>query len=202
MRSQTVGEGPRIVEDAADRLGDDLRNGLGVPVREEVRGDPGRLGDREAMQPDPLSVRQVSDVYADVRAAGSACARHGELVSVGREMAQPIDGRRRPMGDDTLIGRPVPCRNVGSKLEPGGSQVKVVRDRGGGEPVHARRYPFQRAPGAVRRSRVVDPIPAAWICRRVTRPHCSWASSWRRGRGRILAWLQYTPNKGVNEVRK
>src|ERR1019366_738451 len=51
--------------------------------------------------------------------------------------------------------------------------------------------------GPVRRSRVVLPTPASSAWRRVTRPHWSWASSWRRGSGDRLSTTTVYPLQGV-----
>ena len=72
----------------------------------------------------------------DVDPAGLASHGKGELVSVGGEMAQPVEGRGGSVRNDSLEQRPIPCRDVRGKLQPCGPQVGMVRDRRAGEVVH------------------------------------------------------------------
>jgi hypothetical protein len=88
-------------------------------IPEKVRSDARGSSDRETPKTDPFSVLQWPNVNADVRTAGLTALRERELVSVGGEVPQGVDRRRRPVGDDTLLGCPLPRREVGSELEPG-----------------------------------------------------------------------------------
>jgi hypothetical protein len=109
----------------------------------KVRGNARGSCDREAPETGPLSVFEWPNVNADVRTAGLTALRERELVSVGGEVPEGVDRRRRPVRDDTLIGCTLPRREVGSELEPGCPQVQVVGNGGGDHPVHAVRNPFE-----------------------------------------------------------
>lgn len=47
-------------------------------------------------------------------------------MAIGREVAKAVQGRRRPVGDDTLLRPPLPGLGLGRELQPGGAQVEVV----------------------------------------------------------------------------
>lgn len=52
-------------------------------------------------------------------------------------MAQPVEGSGRSVRDDSLKQCPIPCRDVGCQLQPGGPQFGMIRERRAGEVVHA-----------------------------------------------------------------
>jgi hypothetical protein len=63
-------------------------------VVEQIRGDARRTGDRQAPEVDPLTVGEGSPVEPDVGSSGLLSGLDGELVTVGWEMADSVQGRR------------------------------------------------------------------------------------------------------------
>jgi hypothetical protein len=141
---EAVRKRARVVVNGTDGVGDQAGHGFRVlMIPEKVRSDARGSSDRETPETDPFSVLQWSNVNADVSTSGLATLGERELVAVSGEMPQGVDRRRRPVGDDTLVGCTLPRRQVGSELEPGRPQVQVVGNRGGDHPVHAVRNPFE-----------------------------------------------------------
>jgi hypothetical protein len=141
---EAVRERARVVVDGADGVGDQASHRFRVVmIPEKVRGNTRGSSHREAPETDPFSFFKGPNVNADVRTTRLTALRKCELVSVSGEVAQRVDSRRRTVGDDTLLGCPLPRREVGSELEPGGPQVQVVGNGGGDHPVHAVRHPFE-----------------------------------------------------------
>lgn len=73
-----------------------------------------------------------------VGSSGLAPLRHGELVPVGGQVAEPIQRRSRSVRDNPLIRGSLPGRNSGCKLKPRCPQVHVVRRRNSGQAIDAR----------------------------------------------------------------
>lgn len=85
---QSLGDRPRVVEDAPDGVCHELADRLWViPLRKQIGRDSRRPGDGEAAKRDPLPVVESSAVQPDVRAAGLFAAGQGELVAVGGKVA-------------------------------------------------------------------------------------------------------------------
>jgi hypothetical protein len=79
----------------------------------------------------------------------------GELVPIGREVADAVDGRCRAMRNDTLLDRALPTLHLRSQAQPRGPEPHMVRHGSAGEPVDpgvdaVKRWPgdkpFQRRP--------------------------------------------------------
>lgn len=91
VRSERIGERAGVVESSTDRIDDDVRDRFRVfAVREEIEGDPSRPCDGEASDLDAFATAQLSNMDAHVRAAGLPSRRHGELVTVRREVSEPV----------------------------------------------------------------------------------------------------------------
>jgi hypothetical protein len=144
---EAVRERARVVENRTDGVGDQAGHGFRVlMIPEKVRSDARGSSDWEAAETYPFSVLEWPNVNADVRTASLTTLGERELVAVSGEVPEGVDRRRRPVGDDTLLGCPLPRREVGSELEPGCPQVQVVGNGGGDHPVHAVRNPFEEPP--------------------------------------------------------
>lgn len=128
MRREPVSERARIVEDIADGVRHNLRDGSRIlVVVEKIRGDAGRAGHGESSKLDPISVFEWSPVYPDVRTSALLAVLDCEFMAVGRQMADPVQGASGPVGHDTLVGAALPCRHLWSQLQPGSTQLQVVR---------------------------------------------------------------------------
>lgn len=96
MRCEAVSECSGVVKDFPDGIHHDLGDRLGIlVVPQEVRRDPRRPGDWEALKGDPLPIVDVAHVDADIRTAGLSTPQHGELVPIGWKVPDAVDGRRR-----------------------------------------------------------------------------------------------------------
>jgi hypothetical protein len=128
VRREPVSERARIVEDIADGVRHNLRNGSWIlMVVEKIRSDSGRAGHRESSKLDPFSVFERSPVYPDIRTSALLAVLDREFMAVGRQMADSVQGGSGPVGHDTLVGAALPCRHLWSQLQPGGTQLQVVR---------------------------------------------------------------------------
>ena len=138
VRREPVSERARIVEDIADGVRHNLRNGSWIlMVVEKIRSDSGRAGHRESSKLDPFSVFKRSPVYPDIRSSALLAVLDREFMAVGRQMADPVQGASGPVGHDTLVGAALPCRHLWSQLQPGGTQLQVVRYGRAYQPIDA-----------------------------------------------------------------
>ena len=148
MRRQGVREGPGIVVHGAHGVGNHVGYCLRIlPVVKEVRGNSGRSGHREPAQRDPLVLIHGSLMEAHVAPAGLPPPRQGEVVAVLREMAEAVKGRRGPVRGDALFRCALPTGKFGSELEPGGTEVNVIRHWRAGQVVYAVGHTLQYALG-------------------------------------------------------
>ncbi len=146
VRPQRIGEGSRIVIGRADRVVNNLRYSLGIfLVIKEVSGDASRPGDRHPLKGCPLTRPDEPVMQPDVRTAGLPPDRQGELMPIRREMPETIQGCRRAMGDDPLLRRSLPRRNLWGELQPGCPKIEVIRWRRPGHAVHALCHPVKDA---------------------------------------------------------
>ena len=130
VRRERLGKGPRRVVHSADRIRRDLGNRLRVLVlSQEIAGDAGWSRREQTTKLDPLARPQLPVVKADVCTPRLLPRWNSEVVTIGRQFADSIEGGGGPMGHDTLIGRPLPGRHVGCKLQPGRTEGDVVGRR-------------------------------------------------------------------------
>lgn len=149
MGSERLRETAWVVVDPADRVGNDVSHCLGVlPVTEEVGCDPGRQRDGQASKRDPLVIRHAAVMEAHVEATRLPPARKRELVTVGGQVSKTVESCGRPVRDDALGGSPVPGKDIGCELQPGSTELDVVRRRCPGEVVHTLSNPLQRRLGS------------------------------------------------------
>ena len=91
MWRECVGEGAWVVVHLADRVRDDVGDGLGIfVVEEEIGGDPGWSRDGQAPKLDPLSWAPGPDVESDVRAPRLASRGDGELTAIRGKVADAV----------------------------------------------------------------------------------------------------------------
>lgn len=144
--NERVRECAGIVMVAADGIRHHVGDGFGVLViEEEIRCDPGRTGDEEALGRRPLVSLELAVVEAHIGTTRLLPGRDGELVTIGWQVAKSVEGGRGPMRHDSLSRRPPPGRYVRRKLEPGGSKFEVVRGRCRGQAVHSMRHALEEA---------------------------------------------------------
>src|SRR5438034_326570 len=97
------------------------------------------------------ALRSMLDSTTDVLTGlieppGLAALRDGELVPIGRKMTEPVQRRGGPVRHNSLLGCPLPRRDVRGQLEPRRPKVLVVWRRGPDHEVDAAGHPFERAP--------------------------------------------------------
>jgi len=91
MRCQCVRKRPWVVVDGANRVCDDVRDGLGVLfVVEQVGRDPSGSRDRESVEDDPLTLIKLPLMKSDVGPAGLSTRRKRELVPVCCKVAEAV----------------------------------------------------------------------------------------------------------------
>lgn len=99
------------------------------------------------MKGDPLSVIDVAHMDADIRPAGLPTPRHSELVPIGWEVSDPADGRRRSVGDDSLVWSSLPRWDTWCQLKPGGAEFQMVWGGCSRQAVDAVRHSLQGGAG-------------------------------------------------------
>ncbi|MEX0755103.1 MAG: hypothetical protein WD206_01735 [Actinomycetota bacterium] len=133
-----LSEMARVVEDAAESIGNDAGNGRGIlPLEEQVGGYPRGASHWHAAYRHPFILGKAADMETHVRPARLFPSDNRELVAVSRKVAQTIEPGGGSIGYDSLGRRSLPRWNVGGQLEPGGAQGHVVWDRGRGKPIYA-----------------------------------------------------------------
>ena len=138
-------EGPGVVEDTSDAVGDDLGHCPGVlSVGEQIGSDPRRPRHGQPTETNPFRIGQRQDVEADVRPPGLAPLREGELMAIRGKMAEAVEGCCGPERHHPLLGAALPSRDARGELEPCGAQLQVLRDGSPAQPVHAMGHPFER----------------------------------------------------------
>ena len=146
MRRERRGKSPRIVVNSADPIRRDLPNRLGVLVLlQEIAGDAGRSRHEQTTKLDPLARVQLPVMQANVGAARLLPRRNGEVVTIGRQFPNSVEGGGGPMGHDTLSGCPLPGRHAGCKLQPGRTEGDVVGRRCDRQAVDAVGNPLYQA---------------------------------------------------------
>jgi len=144
VRGESVREGAGVVVGAVDCVGDDLSYRLGVlAVGEQISRDASRPSDGQAPKRDPLAIRHLAMMEADVSSTRLPPGRQGELVAVSWQVAEPVHSRGRPVRDDTLGGSPLPGKDIGRELKPGRTEREMVRRRRTREVVHALSHPLE-----------------------------------------------------------
>ena len=119
VRSERIGECSRIIVAAANGIGDKLSDGIRVfTVVQKIRGDARWACYRHAGELYVLVWLESPGMKPYVRSSGLAPLRYGELVSVGGQVAEPIQRRSRSVRDNALIRGSLPGRNSGCKLKP------------------------------------------------------------------------------------
>jgi hypothetical protein len=127
---ERLGEAARRVEVGPDGIGRDLSYRLGtLVVPQQVIGYPSWPRDEQPAQPCPLRVVEPPLMKADVETSRLPSRRQREVVSICRQVANPVQGGRRPMRHDTQLGSPFPGGHVGRNLQPGRTEREVVRGR-------------------------------------------------------------------------
>jgi hypothetical protein len=120
-------EGTGVIEDRADGVDDNLRNGTGVlVVVQQIRGDACRPSRRQSTKLNPFSVRDGALVKANISPSALLASGKRELVPVRGEVAYPIERRRGLVRHHALCGSALPCGYAGSQLEPRGSQSHAI----------------------------------------------------------------------------
>jgi hypothetical protein len=173
VRAERLRECPDVVVYPSKRVGYELANGLRIlAVGKEIRSNPGGSRYRQPPEDDPLAFVELAAVNADVGTPHLPPCRKSELVNVGGQMADPVHGRRGPMGHDSLIRLPLPDRSLRCELEPGRAKRDMVRYGRPGKAVHRGSRAFEgTVPDQTLECGRRDPCALAW--RRVTKPHCS-----------------------------
>lgn len=69
--------------------------------------------------------------------------RQREFMSVGWQIPEPVQAGGRPVGDHTLLGRPLPGWNLRRELEPCCAELSVIRQGRASEPVHPMCQPLE-----------------------------------------------------------
>jgi hypothetical protein len=118
-----------VVEDPLDDLCRDLSHACRLDVIVEQVGDHATgAGRGKTVQQQPLPARHLAAVQAYVGPAGLASRRKRELVHVGTQIADAVQGCSRGMRDECHIGRAHtrPPRFVGLELKPGRPKLEMV----------------------------------------------------------------------------
>jgi hypothetical protein len=136
-RGNRVHDGARIVVHALERIVHDSGDGLRLLlVGEEVGRDSSRASDQNAPEVDRVRRGKCAVVEADIGAVRLPRLRKRELIDVGGEVPDVVEGRGGAVGDGSLGWSPLPDGHRGRKAEPLGSELRVVWDRGTHEAVH------------------------------------------------------------------
>ncbi len=93
VRRKGLGEGSRRIVDGPDRIGHDLGDRFrALVVSQEVIGDACWPRYEEATQPDPLTIFHLPLMKTDVGTSRLPSHRKRELVSICRQVANPVQG--------------------------------------------------------------------------------------------------------------
>jgi len=78
---------------------------------------------------DPVAVLEWTLVESDILPPRLLAVLDSELMSVRRQVTDPIQASGGPVRHDAVRWRAFPCRYFGSELEPCCSQLQVVGRR-------------------------------------------------------------------------
>src|SRR5918994_2882600 len=130
MRGQYLGEGARVVVHRPDGIGDQMRDRAGIlVVVQQIRRDAARAGDGQAPQVDPLGGAEGPLVEAHIWSSALATHRQGEVMSVRRQVPEPVEGGCRPVRHHALLWDPLPGRRLRGQLQPRCPQLDMVGNR-------------------------------------------------------------------------
>jgi hypothetical protein len=95
VRGKRIRKAAGVVIHGPDCIGDDLRDGLRILViGEQIGCDARGPSHRKTATSDPLVVPELASVQADVRPTRLSSSWQRELMDIGREVTNPIDGGR------------------------------------------------------------------------------------------------------------
>ena len=117
MGCEQLGERPPVLEGPPQGPGDHLTHLLGIgPSDEKIRCDAGRTGNEQATKTHQLRVLRAPHSKQHIAAAGLPAPRHEELVAIGTESADSVDGGSRPVRDHSLVSGSLPGRHLRGEL--------------------------------------------------------------------------------------
>src|SRR5665213_41972 len=124
MRAERVGERAWIVVDLSHRLHDNAGDGFRVlAIVEEVGRDSGGSRDRKSPQFYPFAGLQSSDVQPHIGPAGLTSLRKREVMLIGGEVADSVEGGCRSVRDGSISDCAFPSGHLGSELQPSGTKI-------------------------------------------------------------------------------
>ena len=95
VRGERIRKAAGVVIHRPDCVGDDLRDGLGILVfGEQIGCDSRGPSHRQTVKSDRLVVPEPALVQADVMSTRLSSPRQRELMDIGQEVTNSIDGRR------------------------------------------------------------------------------------------------------------
>ena len=129
---------------APDRIGNDVRNGLGVlTIVKEIERCARGPRDRQALVASPFRLSEGPMVKPHIGVTRLPPLGQDEVVPVGGKMAKAKEGCSRPMGHYPFTCPALPGRHIRGELEPGGPELEMVRLRSSGKVVYTVRDPFE-----------------------------------------------------------
>lgn len=125
-RRDRVSDNAGLVIGVAKSIGDESTDGAGILARvQEIDRDPAWPGGRNALDRGPTPVWGGPAMKANVRPAALLAMRQGELVDIGRKVANVVQGGRGAMRDHSFCCSPFPYRSDRAELEPSSPEIQT-----------------------------------------------------------------------------